>query len=405
MTSTLIVIGHGMVGHRLVDTLRALDRTRRWRVIVLGEEGEPAYDRVRLSAYLGCRSRARLSLASREFLTDPRIEVRPGVAAVHVDRRARTVRTADGDVIGYDALVLATGSRPFVPPVPGRDLGNCFVQRTLDDADALRAAVRPGRPAVVVGGGLLGLEAAQGVQLLGMRPHLVEAAPHLMPAQLDAEAAHVLRDGAARLGMGLHCGTTVASVDAGADGTVRSVTLGDGTVLDAELVVFAAGVRPRDDLSIDPALRLGDRGGFLTDALCRTADDRIWAVGECAALLGRCHGLVAPGYRMAESVARQLTGHPTEPPGDMDTSTELKLLGVHVATFGSTSGEAGTAAEMTFREGTSRYAKVFLRPDTGTLLGGILAGETGSRADLAALVGRPPTPDLERVLFPDPPLP
>ncbi|KOT33971.1 nitrite reductase [Streptomyces caelestis] len=401
MTATLVVIGHGMVGHRLVDTLRELDRDRRWRVVVLGEEREPAYDRVRLSAYLGGRSRAELSLVAHEFLADPRIEVRSATTAVHVDRRARTVRTADGDVLPYDALVLATGSRPFVPPVPGREHGNCFVQRTLEDTDALRAAVRPGRPAVVVGGGLLGLEAAQGLQLLGMRPHLVEAAPHLMPAQLDTEAAHVLRHGADRLGLRLHCGTTVTAVNAGAHGAVRSVTLGDGTVLDADLVVFAAGVRPRDDLPVTPALRLGDRGGYLTDALCRTSDDRVWAVGECAAVRGRCHGLVAPGYRMARSVARQLTGRPDEPLGAMDTSTELKLLGVHVATFGSTSGEDG-AVEMTFRESVSRYAKVFLCRDTGVLLGGILAGETGSRADLAARVGRPPAADLERVLFPDP---
>lgn len=402
MTATLVVIGHGMVGHRLVDTLRELDRDRRWRVVVLGEEREPAYDRVRLSAYLGGRSRAELSLVAFEFLADPRIEVRSGTPAVHVDRRARTVRTADGNVLPYDALVLATGSRPFVPPVPGRELDDCFVQRTLEDTDALRAAVRPGRPAVVVGGGLLGLEAAQGLQLLGMRPHLVEAAPHLMPTQLDAEAAHVLQHGANRLGLHLHCDTTVTAVNAGSHGTVRSVTLGDGTVLDTDLVVFAAGVRPRDDLPVAPALRLGDRGGYLTDALCRTSDDRVWAVGECAAVLGRCHGLVAPGYRMAQSVARQLTGRPSEPLDAMDTSTELKLLGVHVATFGSTSDEDGSAVEMTFRENVSRYAKVFLRRDTGALLGGILAGETGSRTDLAARVGRPPAADLERVLFPDP---
>ncbi|MFD8251676.1 NAD(P)/FAD-dependent oxidoreductase [Streptomyces werraensis] len=404
MTATLVVIGHGMIGHRLVDTLRELDRDRQWRVVVLGEEREPAYDRVRLSTYLGGRSREELSLVTTEFLVDPRIEVHSGTPAVHVDRQARTVRTADGNLFPYDALVLATGSRPFVPPVAGRELGKCFVQRTLEDTEALRAAVRPGRPAVVVGGGLLGLEAAQGLQLLGMRPHLVEAAPHLMPTQLDAAAAHVLQHRARHLGLRLHCGTTVTTVNPGSHGTVRSVTLSDGTALDTDLVVFAVGIRPRDDLPIAPALRLGDRGGYLTDAFCRTSDDRIWAVGECAAVLGRCYGLVAPGYRMAQSVARQLTGRPSEPLDTMGTSTELKLLGVHVATFGSTSNEGGSAVEMTFQEGVSRYAKVFLHRDTGALLGGMLAGETGSRADLAARVGRPPAADLERVLFPDPSL-
>ncbi|WP_184491609.1 FAD-dependent oxidoreductase [Streptomyces sp. I6] len=403
MTSTLVVIGHGMVGHRLADRLRELDTAHRWRVCVLGEEPEPAYDRVRLSAYLRNRSRAALSLVRPDFLADPRITVRSASPAVSVDRRARTVHTAGGEPITYDALVLATGSRPFVPPVPGRHLRNCFVQRTVEDIDALSAAARPGRPAVVIGGGLLGLEAAQGLQLLGMRPHLVESAPHLMPAQLDGEAARVLQDGAARLGLHLHCGTTVVSVDGDAGGLVRSVTLGDGSVVEADLVVFAAGIRPRDDLPVTPALPLAERGGYLTDAFCRTADDRIWAVGECAAVLGRCHGLVAPGYRMADSVACGLTGHHAEPLDEMDDSTELKLLGVHVATFGSTSGDAGTAVEVTFQEGASRYAKVFLHRASGALLGGILAGETGSRADLAPWVGRRPTADLEGVLFPAPP--
>ncbi|MFI9617010.1 NAD(P)/FAD-dependent oxidoreductase [Streptomyces sp. NPDC052023] len=402
MTSTLVVIGHGMVGHRLADRLRELDTGHRWRVCVLGEEREPAYDRVRLSTYLKSRSRAGLSLVRPEFLADPRITVRSAAPVVSVDRRARTVRTADGEPITYDALVLATGSRPFVPPVEGRDLGNCFVQRTVEDIDALSAAARPGRPAVVIGGGLLGLEAAQGLQLLGMRPHLVESAPHLMPAQLDMVAAHVLQDGAERLGLHLHCGTTVASVNGGTDGLVRSVTLGNGSVIDADLVVFAAGVRPRDDLSVTPALPLAERGGYLTDAFCRTRDDRVWAVGECAAVQGRSRGLVAPGYRMAENVARQLTGHAGEPLDDMDDSTELKLLGVHVATFGHTKGDTATAVEVTFQEGVSRYAKIFLHRDSGALLGGILAGETVSRGDLATWVGKRPTADLESVLFPAP---
>ncbi|MFE9650565.1 NAD(P)/FAD-dependent oxidoreductase [Streptomyces sp. NPDC006365] len=401
MTRTLVVVGHGMTGHRLVETVRTLDPAGHWHIVVLAEERDPAYDRVRLAAYLGGRSRSELSLVEPDFLTDPRVDLCTARPAVHVDRRARTVRTADGDEIGYDALVLATGSRPFVPPVPGRELRNCFVQRTLDDVDDLRAAVRGGRPAVVVGGGLLGLEAAHGLRLLGMHPHIVEFAPHLMPTQLDTDAAQVLQRGAAALGLQLHCGTAVTSVDAGPDDAVRSVTLANGTVLDADLVVFAAGIRPRDDLAVSPDLERGERGGFLVDAYCRTTDEHIWAVGECAAVLGRCHGLVAPGYRMAESVARQLTGHATEPFDGTDTSTALKLLGIHVATFGTAPVRDSRAVEVTFTEGTTRYAKVFLQPTTGTLLGGILAGETGSRTELASHVGRHPPANLERLLLPD----
>lgn len=400
MTRTLVVVGHGMTGHRLADTVRNLDPAGHWRVIVLAEERDPAYDRVRLSAYLGGRSRTELSLVEPDFLADPRVDLHTARPAVHVDRKARTVRTADGDEIDYDALVLATGSRPFIPPVPGRELRNCFVQRTLDDVDALRAAVRGGRPAVVIGGGLLGLEAAHGLRLLGMQPHIVEFAPHLMPTQLDADAAQVLQRGATALGLRLHCGTAVTSVDAGPDGAVRSVTLANGTVLSTDLVVFAAGIRPRDDLAVTPALERGERGGFLVDAYCRTADEHIWAVGECAAVLGRCHGLVAPGYRMAESVARQLTDHPAAPFDGTDTSTTLKLLGVHVATFGTTPARDSQAVEVTYAEGTTRYAKIFLQPSTGTLLGGILAGETGSRTELTPHVGRRPPANLEQLLLP-----
>ncbi|MFF8102234.1 NAD(P)/FAD-dependent oxidoreductase [Streptomyces sp. NPDC016640] len=259
----------------------------------------------------------------------------------------------------------------------------------------------PGGRGVVVGGGLLGLEAAHALSRLGLRAHVVETARHLMPAQLDSGAAEVLHRHAAGLGMRLHCGTAIAEVHARSDGTVRAVTLGDGTTLDADLVVFAAGIRPRGELAGALGLARGERGGFLVDAYCRTADRQVWAVGECAAVQGRCHGLVAPGYAMAESVAAQLAGRDTEPFDRTDGSTALKLLGVHVATFGTTAPPADVRpVEVVFAEGTARYAKVFLRPDTGSLLGGILAGGTGARSRLEALVGRRPPADLEQLLLP-----
>ncbi|MBB1253310.1 FAD-dependent oxidoreductase [Streptomyces sp. OF3] len=399
---TLVVVGHGMTGHRLVDGVRKRDTLGQWRVVVLAEERHPAYDRVGLSSYLAGKSRADLTLAGPEHLADPRLTLRLGCPAVAVDRARRSVRTADGDTVRYDALVLATGSRPFVPPVPGRDLDGCFVYRTLDDLDLIRGAARPGRSAVVVGGGLLGLEAAEALRLLGMRPHVVEAAPHLMPAQLDAGAAEILRRHADGLGMTPHCGTSLASVDARPDGRVGSVTLTDGTVLRARLVVFAAGIRPRDELAATLGLPLGERGGLLVDAHCRTSDERVSAVGECAAVNGRCHGLLAPGNRMADLVAERLTGGTPPPFDDTETGTTLKLLGVRVATFGSGRPAAGErVVEVAFTEGTDRYAKVFLHPDSGVLLGGILAGGTGSRATLAPLVGRPAPSDLEQLLLPE----
>jgi nitrite reductase (NADH) large subunit len=401
VTRTLVIAGHGMTGHRLADRLRALDAARDWHLVILAEEPHPAYDRKALSTYLAGRSRDDLTLADRDFLTDPRVELRLASPVVHADRAARTVVTKDGDRIRYDALVLATGSRPFVPPVPGRDLTHCFVYRTFEDLDAIRRTARPGGRGVVVGGGLLGLEAAHALSRTGVRPHVVETAPHLMPAQLDAGAAGVLHRHATGLGLRLHCGTAVAQVHARPDGTVRAVTLGDGTTLEADLVVFAAGIRPRDELAGPLGLARGERGGFLVDAHCRTADRHVWAIGERAAVQGRCHGLVAPGYAMADSVAAQLTGRDAKPFDRSDDATALKLLGVHVATFGTTAHSGDPRpVEVAFADGTDRYAKIFLRPDTGSLLGGILAGDTGSRSRLAAFVGRRPPADLEQLLLP-----
>lgn len=400
MTRTLVVVGHGMVGHRLVDRLRALDTDHLWRVVIAAEEHCPAYDRVGLSTYLDGKSKSDLTLAGADLLNDPRVDLLLGCPVASVDRTARTARTARGHRIPYDALVLATGSRPFVPPVPGHDLTGCFVYRTFDDLDALRAAARTGRPGVVIGGGLLGLEAANALRLLGMRPHVVETAPHLMPAQLDAGAARVLHRHVTGLGLRVHCGTATASIDAGTDGKVRAVTLSDGTVLEADVVVFAAGIRPRDELADTMDLERGERGGIVVDGLCRTADERVWAIGECAAVHGRCHGLVAPGYRMADSVARQLTGHTPEPFDGTDSSTALKLLGVKIATFGATRTDDGPAIEAVFAEGSDRYAKILLSRHNGDLLGGILAGDTGSWTTVRSLVGRRPPADLERLLLP-----
>ncbi|MFJ8310453.1 MULTISPECIES: NAD(P)/FAD-dependent oxidoreductase [unclassified Streptomyces] len=400
MTRTLVVVGHGMVGHQLVDRLRSLDTERTWRIVVLGEERHLAYDRVALSSYLDGKSKDDLTLAGPDLLHDARVDVRLACPAVSVDRTTRTVRTADGNDIAYDALVLACGSRPFVPPVPGHDLTGCFVYRTFDDLDAIRAAARAGRPGVVIGGGLLGLEAANALRLLGMRPHIVETAPHLMPAQLDPGAAHVLHQQATDLGLQLHCATATASVEAHPDGTVHAVRLSDGTVLETGLVVFAAGIRPRDELAAPAGLALGERGGIAVDDRCRTHDGRVWAIGECAAVEGRCHGLVAPGYRMADNVAHQLMGHDTEPFDGSDTATTLKLLGVNVASFGATRPAEGEALEVVFAEGTTRYAKFFLRQNSGALLGGILAGGTASPLTLASFIGRQPPPDLEQLLVP-----
>ncbi|WP_197480554.1 FAD-dependent oxidoreductase, partial [Rhodococcus sp. EPR-157] len=300
-----VVVGHGMVGHRFVEALRARDEAAEWKVTVLCEEALPAYDRVGLSSYVGAWDHRELALAGNDYLGDDAVDMRIGVRADSVDRDAKTVTTSVGDVIEYDALVFATGSYPFVPPIAGHDRPECFVYRTLDDLDKIRARADhagPGAVGVVVGGGLLGLEAANALKKMGMTPHVVEFAPRLMPLQVDEGGGALLQRLVTDLGLHVHAGVGTSSITENADGAGLTVELSDGSVIDAALLVFSAGVRPQDQLARDCGLDVGDRGGILVDIGCRTADPAVFAIGECAAVEGRCYGLVAPGYSTAEVV-------------------------------------------------------------------------------------------------------
>jgi nitrite reductase (NADH) large subunit len=381
VTDRLVVIGNGMVGQRFVEALVARDTGRRWSVTVLGEEHRPAYDRVRLSAYFDGATAEELTLAPPGVPAGVRIRL--GEAATGIDTAARVVRTAHGEY-PYDALVLATGSRPFVPPVPGTEGPGRFVYRTLDDLEALRAYANGRTTGTVVGGGLLGLEAANALRLLGLETSIVEFAPHLMPMQLDPAGGGMLRRRIEELGIAVHCATGVTGIEP-SDGDRLTVRTKGELTLSADVVVFAAGVRPRDELAVAAGLPRGERGGVLVDTACRTVDDRIYAIGECAAVDGRCYGLVAPGYAMADVVVDRLLGGEAvlETP---DTSTKLKLLGVDVASFGATSGPL----DVVYADPVHGvYAKLVLTDDAHTLLGGILVGDASAYAALRAAVGGP----------------
>ncbi|WFE42376.1 nitrite reductase large subunit NirB [Micromonospora sp. WMMD998] len=388
--SRVVVVGNGMVGQRFVEALRARDRDGRWRVTVLAEERRPAYDRVRLSAVFDGVSAEELSLHT----PDDGVELRLGEPATGIDRVRRVVTTAAGEH-PYDALVLATGSYPFVPPVDGADLPGVFVYRTLDDLAAIRAHARDRRTGAVIGGGLLGLEAANALRLLGLATSVVEFAPRLMPVQVDDAGGAMLRRYVEELGVTPYLGVATTALRPGPDGTVAALDLADGRTVDAELVVVAAGIRPRDELARAAGLPLGPRGGVLVDAACRSADERIWAVGECAAVDGTCHGLVAPGYATAEVVADRLLGGTATFPG-ADTATKLKLLGVDVASFGDAHGVTAGCLDVTYTDPATRsYAKLVLSDDARTLLGGVLVGDASAYPTLRASVGGPlPAPPL-----------
>jgi nitrite reductase (NADH) large subunit len=398
---SVVVVGHGMVGHRFVEAMRDRDTEGSWRITVLCEEPTPAYDRVALSSYVGNWDRAALSMAGNDYAGGDLVDLRVGERATEIDRDARMVTTSSGDLITYDALVLATGSYPFVPPIPGKDLDGCFVYRTLDDLDAIRTvaeAAGPSAVGVVVGGGLLGLEAANALRLLGMTPHVVEFAPRLMPLQVDEGGGAVLANLVTELGLSVHTGVSTTAIEKDDNGL--RVTLSDGQTIDAALLVFSAGVRPRDELARECDLEVGERGGVLTDISCATGDPHIFAIGEVAAIEGRCYGLVAPGNATAEVVADRLLGGGAEFPG-ADLSTKLKLLGVDVASFGDAHAVGEGALEVVLNDATKgTYAKLVVSDDASTLLGGILVGDASAYGTLRPLVGRPLPADPASLISP-----
>ncbi|HEV7147125.1 MAG TPA: nitrite reductase large subunit NirB [Pedococcus sp.] len=403
----LVVIGGGMVARRLVDALRDRDAAGQWAVTVLCEEPRAPYDRVALTSYFTGRDPDDLALGGQDLWDDPLVTLRRGVAATAVDRDSRTVTTSDGRTLGYDSLVLATGSYAAVPPVPGKDLRGAFVYRTIDDVAGLRTYVerrrdelqRPVRGAVV-GGGLLGLEAAGALRALEVETTVVEFASRLMPIQVDDGGGEALKRLIEGLGVSVRTGTATAKI--GGDlGRVARMEFTEGGSLPVDVVIFAVGVRPRDELARAAGLQIGERGGVVVDQACRTNDPNIWAIGEVACIEGRCLGLVAPGYTMAEIVADRLLGGVGTFPG-ADLSTKLKLLGVDVASFGDAFAQEPGGLEVVISDPVAGvYKKLVMSDDARTLRGGILVGDASAYAALRPMVGRPLGADPAAYLLPE----
>ena len=396
----LILVGHGMVGHHFLEQCVAQGLHQRYQIIVFGEEQYAAYDRVHLSEYFAGRSAASLSMVEGDFFADTGIELRTGCRIETIDRDRRVVRDAQGAETPWDTLVLATGSYPFVPPVPGHDLPGCFVYRTLDDLDAIRSRAQQARRGVVIGGGLLGLEAANALKQLGLETHVVEFAPSLMAVQLDASGAALLRDKITALGVGVHTGKSTAQIAPTEQGLQLRFT--DGGTLDTDLVVFSAGIRPQDRLAREARLEIGERGGVVIDDRCQTRDPHIFAIGECALWQGRIFGLVAPGYQMARVVAAQLSQQDLRFTG-ADMSTRLKLLGVEVASFGDAHGTTPGSQSYQWTHGPQQiYKKIVVAADGKTLLGGVLVGDSSDYSTLlqTMLNGLPLPAQPESLILP-----
>lgn len=379
---TIVVVGNGMVGHRFCELLVERDTDRRFRIVTFCEEPRAAYDRVHLSAYFEHRDSERLRLARIDWYEENGIELFVGDRAVAIDRDDRSVRSASGRIIPYDRVVLATGSSPFVPGVPGVDKEGIFVYRTIEDLEKIISYASNVRKAAVIGGGLLGLEAAKAVLDLGLETHVVEFAPRLMPRQIDDRGSRTLVEKIERMGTRVHLNKSTKEFLG--NGRVEALSFADGEKLEVEMVVISAGIRPRDELARTCGLEVGPRGGVVVNDELRTSDPDIFAIGEVALHREMIYGLVAPGYEMADVLADRLLGkHRTFVGADL--STKLKLMGIDVAGFGESQADEALTRALTYEDPFNGvYQKLIFNLNGDRLLGGILIGDASAYGTLLA---------------------
>jgi nitrite reductase (NADH) large subunit len=379
---SVVVIGNGMVGHRFCQCLAECDDAHAYTITTFCDEPRPAYNRVNLTKFFEYRDVGPLAMADPDWYRENGISLHVGDRATAIDRERQVVHSQQGREIRYDVVVLATGSAPFVPPLPGIDKKGVFVYRTIEDLEAILAYSQGVKTAAVIGGGLLGLEAAKAAVDLGLKTHVVEVAPRLMPRQLDDAGSRVLIGKIEALGVAVHTGKMTKEVCG--NGTVAGLAFADGR-LDVEMVIVSAGIRPRDELARACGLQIGERGGIVVDDLLRTSDPAIFAIGEVALHRNMIHGLVAPGYEMADIVANHLTGT-TRYFCQTHIATKLKLLGVDVASFGNCNARPDEGKSVVYEdpfEGV--YQKLLVSHDGKRILEGIFVGDTSNYDRLLGL--------------------
>ncbi len=382
----LVIIGNGMVGHRYIEDLVEKGDMANMNITVFCEEPRVAYDRVHLSSYFSHHTADELSLVKEGFYEKHGINMLMGERAINVNREKRTVYSSSGREIQYDKLIMATGSFPFVPPIKGRESKDCFVYRTIEDLKAIEACAKKSKVGVVVGGGLLGLEAAGALKALGVETHVVEFAPKLMAEQLDQAGGEQLRQKIESMGVNVH--TSKNTLEIAAEGTnARNVMrFADGTELETDFIVFSAGIRPQDKLAREMQLEVAPRGGIAINDHCQTSDEDIYAIGECASWNEMFYGLVAPGYKMATVAVDHLVGNESKFEG-ADMSAKLKLLGVKVGSIGDANGRTPNCKSYVYQnEELEVYKRIIVSEDNKKLLGAVMVGDTSDYGDLLQLM-------------------
>ncbi|QRR00585.1 nitrite reductase large subunit NirB [Dyadobacter sandarakinus] len=374
-TTRIVVAGNGMVGYKFCEKLLAKSRFEgQFSITVFGEEPRAAYDRVHLSEFFAGKQADELALATPHWYAQNGITLYLSDPVTDIDRAQKTVRSHHGIVVEYDYLILATGSGAFVPAVPGVEKEGVFVYRTIEDLELIRNHAQKSRKGAVLGGGLLGLEAAKALLDLGLdEAHVVEFAPRLMPRQIDEAGSRMLQSQLEGLGLQIHLSKNTQSIE-GSD-TIEAMLFADGSRLDVDLLIISAGIRPRDELARIAGLETHPRGGIVVNNQLETSDPSIFAIGECALAHHMIYGLIAPGYEMADAVATRLTGGEKEfLPYDM--STKLKLIGTDVASFGEAFAEEPACTTVRYEnKAKGIYKRINISNDGKTLLGGILVGD------------------------------
>jgi nitrite reductase (NADH) large subunit len=369
----VVVVGNGMVGYKFCEKLIAKNPAH-FTITVFGEEIRPAYDRVHLSEFFAGKSAEDLTMAPSSWYADNNITLYLGDPIQHIDRAHKKVKSFHGVEADYDVLVLATGSSAFVPVIPGVEKEGVFIYRTIEDLEMMTAYAKKAKKGAVIGGGLLGLEAAKAMIDLGVsNTSVIEFAPRLMPRQIDDAGSHMLKGKLESLGLKILTNKNTTAILG--DICINGMQFSDATSIEADMLVISAGIKPRDELARQTGLEVGQRGGIVVNEKLQTSDPSIFAIGECALYNGMVYGLVAPGYEMAQVVADNLCGGEKTFTG-YDMSTKLKLIGVDVASFGDPFMEgSGTRAIVINDNHKGVYKRINISEDGKYLLGGILVGD------------------------------
>ncbi|GAA5316069.1 MAG: nitrite reductase large subunit NirB [Candidatus Pelagadaptatus aseana] len=382
----IVVVGNGMVGHKFIDNLVELGEGKDYEIVTCSEESRLAYDRVQLSSYFSGATAEDLALTTEAEYQEKNVAYRLSDKVVEINKAEKFVVTASGEKLAYDKLVLATGSFPFVPPIPGNDQEHCLVYRTIDDLEAINTSAAESKVGVVVGGGLLGLEAANALKAAGLETHVVEFAPRLMAVQLDEGGGKLLRRKIEDLGVNVHTEKATSEIVKGEECRYR-MNFADGSFLETDMILFSAGIRPQDELARQFDLDIGERGGIVVDNYCRTSAEDIYAIGECALWEGRIFGLVAPGYTMAKVVAKHIAGDDSEAFLGADMSTKLKLLGVDVASIGDAHGQTEGAQSYTYNDEIEQvYKRLIVSADGKKVIGAVLVGDVDAYGSLLQMM-------------------